>query len=73
MVERPPASHAADRGSIQGRDRPRSFKQVVTVQLPNARQQVRMSRVLRDYHYKGPQCSMTMSGDYRSTFAAVYR
>ena len=46
----------ADRGSIHGRDRPSSLKQVVTAQLPNARQQVRMSRVLRDDHYKGLAC-----------------
>ena len=31
-----------------GRDRPKSFKQVVTVPLSNARQQVWMSRVLGD-------------------------
>ena len=33
-------------------DRPRSLKQVVTAPLLNARQQVRVSRVLGDDHYK---------------------
>ena len=45
-------SHAGDRCSIPGRDRPKSLKQVVTVQLTNARQQVWVSRVLEDYHYE---------------------
>ena len=34
--------------SNPGRDRPKSLTQVVTVPLPNARHQVRMSRVLGD-------------------------
>ena len=46
------ASHAGDGCSILGRDIPKSFKQVVTGPLPNARQQVRLSRVLGDDHYK---------------------
>ena len=47
MVERPHRMRQI-RGSFHDRDRPI----VVTAQLPNARQ-VRMSRVLRDDHYKG--------------------
>ena len=46
------ASHAGDWGSMPGRDRPKSLKQVVTVPLTSARQQVRVSRVLGDNHYK---------------------
>ena len=34
------ASHAGERGSIPGRDKPKSLKQVVTAPLPNARQKV---------------------------------
>ena len=34
------ASHAADRGSILGRDRPKSLKQVLTTPLPSARRHV---------------------------------
>ena len=41
-----------DRGSIPGHDRHKSLKQVMTARLPNARQQVWVSRVLRDDHYK---------------------
>ena len=41
------------RGSNRGRDRPKSWKQVVSVPLPNARQQVWVSRVLGYDHYKG--------------------
>ena len=40
-------------GFDPGRDRPTSLKQVVTASLPNARQQVRVSRVLGNDHYKG--------------------
>ena len=47
------ASHAGDRDSIPDRDRPKSLKQVVTVRLPNARQQVRVSANLGNNHYKG--------------------
>ena len=48
------ASHAGDRGSIPGRDRPNSLKQVVTAPLPNTWQQtVCVSRVLLDDLYKG--------------------
>ena len=39
--------------SNPGRDRPKSFKQVKTVPLPNARQQVLMSQVLGDYLING--------------------
>ena len=46
------ASHVGDLGSIPGRDQPKSLKQVVTAPLPNARQQMCVSRVLGDYHYK---------------------
>ena len=38
MVDRSP--RMGDQGSNHDRDRPDSFKQVVTVPLPNARQQV---------------------------------
>ena len=41
-----------DRGSIPGRDRPMSFKQVVTDPLSSAQQQVRVSWVLGDGHFK---------------------
>ena len=41
------------RGSNPGRDGPKSLKQVVTVPLPNTRQQVWVSRVLGDDRYKG--------------------
>ena len=34
------APHVGDRGSIPGREMPKSLKQVVTAPLPNARQQV---------------------------------
>ena len=44
------ASHAGDRGSIPGRDKPKSLKQVVTAPLPNAWQPVWVSRVLGDDH-----------------------
>ena len=37
---------AGDRGSIPGRGIPNSLKQVVTAQLPNAREHVWVSRVL---------------------------
>ena len=40
------ASHAGERGSIPGRDRPR------TAPLSSARHQVRVSRVLGHDHYK---------------------
>ena len=48
-----PSSTELDRGSIPGRDRPDHKKQVVTAQLPNARQHVWVSRVLGDDHNKG--------------------
>ena len=44
------------RCSKPGRDRPKSLKQVVTVQLPKARQQARASRFLGDDHYKRLAC-----------------
>ena len=47
------ASHAGDRSSIPSRDRPKSFKQVMITPLPNTRQQVWVSRILRDDHIKG--------------------
>ena len=66
------ASHAVDRGSIPGRERPNSLKQVVIAPLPNARQQVLVSRVLGDENYKElarsrtrPRCSMAVSDEYR--------
>ena len=40
------ASHAGDLGSIFGRDVSNSLKQVMTVPLPNARQQVWVSRIV---------------------------
>ena len=46
-------SMASERSWISGRDRPNSFKQVVTDPLPNAWQQVYVSQLLRDDHYKG--------------------
>ena len=46
------ASHAGDQRSIPDRDRPKSIIQAVTAALPNARQQVWVSRVLGDDHYK---------------------
>ena len=46
------ASHAGDRGSIPGRYRPKSLKQGVTAPLPNALQQMWVSRVLEDDYYK---------------------
>ena len=36
------ASHAEYRASIPGRERPKSFKQVVTAPLPHSRQKVRV-------------------------------
>ena len=50
----PPA--CGDRDSIPGRDRQKSLEQVVTAPLPNAQQQVWVSRVLGDDHYKGLAC-----------------
>ena len=44
-------SDVGDLGSIPGRDRAKSLKQVLTAPLPNAWQQV--SRVHGDYHFKG--------------------
>ena len=46
------ASHAGDRGSIPGRNRPKSLKQAVSTPMLSARQQVRVSWVLGDDHYK---------------------
>ena len=46
-------SHAKDQDSIPGRDRSKLLKQVVTAQLPNAQQQMWVSRVLGDDHYTG--------------------
>ena len=46
-------SHNYDRGSISGRDRPKSLKQVVSAPLLNARHQVWVSQFLGDDHYKG--------------------
>ena len=46
------ASHADDRGSIPGRDRYLSLKQVVTAQLSNALQELCVSHVLGYYQYK---------------------
>ena len=46
-------SHAENRASIPGRDRPKSLKHVVTAPMPNTWQQVRVSQVLEDDHYKG--------------------
>ena len=42
-----------DRGSNFGRDRPTFLKRIVAAPLPNIRQQVLVTRVLRDSHYKG--------------------
>ena len=39
------------RDSIPGRDRPMSLKQIVRAPMTNARQQVRVLRVLGDDHY----------------------
>mgnify|MGYP003683533513 CR=1 FL=1 len=50
LVGRAFASHAEDLDSIPGRDRPKSFKQIVTAQLSNAWQQVLVLRVFRDDH-----------------------
>ena len=47
-----PRSHVGDRGSITGRDKPKSLNQVVTAPLPNAEQQVRVSRIQGDDRYK---------------------
>ena len=44
------ASHAGDRDSISGRDRPKLLKQVVTTPRPNAGQQVRVSQ--EEWHAK---------------------
>ena len=46
------ASHTGDWGSIPSCDRPKSLKKVVSAPLPSAWQQVRVSRVLGDDHYK---------------------
>ena len=46
------ASHAGDRGSIPGRDKSMSMKQVVTARMPHAQQQVLVSWVLGDDNYK---------------------
>ena len=40
-------------GFEPGRDRPNLLEQIVAAPLPNAQQQVWVSRVLRDDHYKG--------------------
>ena len=45
-------SHAGNRGSIPGRERPNSLKQVVTAPLLNAWQRVCVSRDLGNDHYK---------------------
>ena len=47
------ASNAGEQGSIPGRDKPKSVKQVVTAPLPNARQQVWVSWILEDGQFKG--------------------
>ena len=49
------AWHAGDRGSILGRDRPKSLKQVMTVSLSNARLYV--SSIGND-HYSVPSSSV---------------
>ena len=79
------ASFAGNRGSIPGRDRPKSLKQVVTAALPNARQEMRLSRVLGDEHYKRmprvtvglhakePSLLTAMSAEHRSIVAALQR
>ena len=41
-------SHAGDRGSIPGRNRPKLLKQVVTDPMPSVRLQVRVARAFRD-------------------------
>ena len=46
------ASHPGDWGSIPGRDRPKSIKQVVTTPLQSAWQHVHVSRVPGDDHFK---------------------
>ena len=66
--------------SNPGCDRPKSLKQMVSIQLPNDRQQVRVSRFLGDDHFKWIPvshrcdtlkillCSMSMSDEPRSKF-----
>ena len=70
-------SHAGDRGSISSRDRPKSLKRVVTAPLPNARGQVRVSASPFYSRYDTlmlmfniNNCSMAVSGEYRSNFEA---
>ena len=48
--------HSEVQGSIPGRDRPKSLKQVVTSPVPNAGQQVWESLVLVDGHHKPKTC-----------------
>ena len=60
------ASYVGDRGSIPGRDRLKSLKQVVTVPLRNARG-IRLARVhSRRGTLKNLHCSMAMSAEHRS-------
>ena len=69
------ALHVGDRDSIPGRDRPKSFKEVIKAPLPSARQQVWVSRVLEDDDYKG-LARVTVgikSVEYRSKFVALHR
>ena len=82
MLERSPRKRKVG-CSNPSRDRPKSIKQVVTDLSLNARQQVRVSRVLADDHYKrmpnvtlqnplkNPHCSIAMNAEYRSKLAAL--
>ena len=64
-------------------DREKSWKQVVTAPMLNARQYMWVSRVLGDNHYKrvpsrcgtlkNPQCSMAMTAEHRLKFAVLHR
>ena len=81
------ASHAEGWVLNPSRDRPKSYKQVVTAPLLNARQQERVTQVLGDdpyktdvpvYHsrcgsLKNPHRSTAMSVDHWSKFAAFQR
>ena len=46
------SSHAENRGSIPGRNKPKSLKQKVIAPLPSARRQVQVSWILGDDHHK---------------------
>ena len=73
------ALHAGDRGSISGRDRPKSLKQVVTVPLSicqtlGIRYECHRSSEITTLLYRvSLHCSMYMSAEHRSKFVVLHR